>query len=89
MASKLAIENLFNAMIEYSTQGGILPSVSELSDMSHAVKSFITAYSEVREQTVQAGMTQSLARAFEAADAALAAVQGRANSGVGEGFEYP
>lgn len=80
MASKPTIQEIFNALIEYRTQGGSLPTVRELSDASLSVTTFIAAYTQVREIATQVGMSQSLARAIEAADGAVAALQGRSDN---------
>ena len=70
-----AVSKVFDALIEQTRQRGGSPSVREISDAAQAVADFVAAYTEVRAQAVQAGMSPALAKAIEIADSALLSVQ--------------
>ena len=80
MSKKHAVADVFDALMDQTRQRGGSPSVREISDAALAVQNLVAAYTEVRANAVEAGMSHALARAIEVADAALAVVQGSATS---------
>lgn len=76
MSKPHSVAEVLDALIKQTQQRGGSPSVREISDAALAVANLVAAYTEVRAHAVEAGMSQSLARAIESADAALAVVEG-------------
>lgn len=76
MSKNHSVAEVFDALLKQTQQRGGSPSVREISDAALAVAGLVAAYTEVRAYAVEAGMSQTLARAIENADAALAVVEG-------------